>query len=81
MFSILTESVLLPMPLSSRADRRTLQTKVCRPARCTRPTAALVYVPANVAVVVKRLDQASISISRWLAGGLEEILDVFCTSC
>ena len=78
---ILTECVLLPVSLPTCADRRTLQTEVCGPARCTRPIAALVYVSANVAVVVKRLDQARVSICRWLAGGFEEILNVFWTPC
>ena len=64
---VLTECVLLPVSLASCADRRALQTEVCGPARRTRPIAALVYVSADVAVVVKRLDQASVSIRGWLA--------------
>jgi hypothetical protein len=36
-----------------------------------------VYVPAEVAVVVKRLDQASVSICRGLARGFQQVLDVF----
>lgn len=62
--------MLFPMSLPARADRRTLEAKVCGPAGCVRPIAALVYVSADVAVVVKRLDQASVSIGRGLAGGL-----------
>lgn len=65
------------MPLPTCAHIRTLQAKICGPARCARPIAALVYLTAEVAVVVKRLYQACVSVGCGLAGGLEEVLDVF----
>jgi hypothetical protein len=36
-----------------------------------------VYVPTDVAVVVKRLDHASVSFGRGLARGFQQVLDVF----
>jgi hypothetical protein len=35
----------------------------------------------DVAVVVERLDQASVAIGRWLTGGFEEILDMLWKTC
>lgn len=67
------------MPLCGGAHVRTLQTKICGPARCVRPITALVYLTAEVGVVVKRLDQACVSVGCLLAGVLEEALDVFWT--
>jgi hypothetical protein len=39
-----------------------------------------VYVPTDVVVVVKRLDQACVSVGRRLARGFQEVLDMFCES-
>jgi hypothetical protein len=59
------------MSLPVRAHSRTLQAEVCGLARRTRSIAILVYVPTDVVVVVKRLDQTSVSFGRRLARGFE----------
>lgn len=67
------------MPLCRGAHVRTLQTEICGPTRCACPITALVYLATEIAIVVKRLDEACVSVGRLLAGVLEEGLDVFWT--